>query len=59
MTMGAYSKAIGAFVGGLLGLLSSMFALPAEWASPEMASAITLIASTVFAFMFPKNTPGN
>ena len=54
--MGAYSKFIGAIVGGLLGLLGSTFALPAEWQSPEMVSSITMILSAISTFLFPANS---
>lgn len=55
--MGAYSKMIGALVGGVAGFLVSMFGLPEAWATPEMQGAITVLLSTVFAFAFPANTP--
>jgi len=57
--MGAYSKFIGSLVGGLIGLLGSTFALPAEWQSPEMVSAITMVLSGIMTFFFPANTSGN
>lgn len=50
-----HSKLIGSIVGGLIGLGVSKFGLPAEWASPEMVSAVTLIFSAVATYAFPKN----
>lgn len=57
--MGNYSKFIGSLVGGVLGLIGSKFALPAEWQSPEMVSAITLVLGSIFTFIFPPNKAGN
>ena len=54
--MGNYSKMIGALVGGVAGLLVSVFGLPDAWTSPELQGAITIILSTVFAYAFPANT---
>lgn len=53
--MSNYSKLIGSVVGGVLGLAVAKWGLPAEWASPEMAAAITLILGSVATFAFPAN----
>jgi hypothetical protein len=55
--MGNYSKLIGAIVGGVVGLLGSKYALPAEFSSPDIQAAITLILSAVATYFFPANKP--
>jgi hypothetical protein len=55
--MGNYSKLIGAIVGGVIGFLGSKYALPAEFSSPDMQAAITLILSAVATWAFPANNP--
>lgn len=53
--LGNYSKMIGSVVGGVLGLLVSIFGLPAEFASPEVQGLVTVIMSAVFTYAFPAN----
>ncbi len=53
--MGNYSKAIGALVGGVIGLLGGIFALPAEWQTPEVIGAITTVLSLIATYVFPAN----
>jgi phosphate/sulfate permease len=55
--MGNYSKLIGSLVGGLVGFGVAKGLLPADWNTPEMTSALTLILSAVFTFAFPANKP--
>jgi hypothetical protein len=55
--MGNYSKLIGAVVGGVIGLLGSAFALPTDWATPEIQGALTVLMSALFTFFFPANKP--
>jgi hypothetical protein len=57
MTVGNYSKLIGSLVGGVIGYLGSKYALPAEWTSPDMQAAITLILSAAATYLFPANKP--
>ena len=47
--MSNYSKAIGAFLTGLVGLLAQ-FGIDAEWLTPETVSAVTMIISTVLVY---------
>lgn len=55
--MSNYSKAIAAVVGGLLSWAVARYALPAEWSSQDMVSAITLIITAALVYVSPKNTP--
>lgn len=55
--LGNYSKIVGSLVGGLFGVMVANFGLPAEWATPEIQSAVTVIMSAVFTYMFPANMP--
>ena len=52
--MGNFSKAIGAIVGGVFGLLAGTV-IPAEYATPEMQGALTVLLSTFAVFIFPAN----
>lgn len=56
--MGNYSKLIGSIVGTVLSYVVAKFALPAEWASPSMVAAVTLIVSAAAVYIFPANKPG-
>lgn len=53
--MGNYSKLIGSLVGGALGLAVSILGLPAEAATPEIVSAVTVLLSAIATFLFPAN----
>lgn len=55
--MGNYSKLFGSLVGGVLGLAVSLFGLPAEWATPEIQGAITVLLGAAATFLFPANRP--
>lgn len=55
--MGNYSKFLGALVGGVLGMLVNVFALPEAWASDEMQGAVIVILSAVLTYVFPPNNP--
>ena len=55
--MGAYSKFIGALVGGVMSFLVAKFALPAEWATGDVSAAITTVLTAVVVFAFPANKP--
>lgn len=52
--MGNFSKAIGAIVGGVFGLLAGNI-IPVEYATPEMQGALTVLLSTLAVFLFPAN----
>lgn len=52
--MSVYSKAIGAFLTGLVGLLTTFGVGEAEAITPEMISAVTMILSTGIVY-FVKN----
>ncbi len=53
--MGMYSKLIGSIVGGIMGLLGSKYAMPADMQSPEMVAALTTVLSAIATFFFPAN----
>lgn len=53
--LGANSKAIGAIVGTFLSWAVVKFGLPSEWASNEMALAVTTIITAATVWIFPKN----
>lgn len=53
--MGNYSKLIGSIVGGIIGFGVAKGFLPAEWNTPELTSALTLVLSAIFTFAFPAN----
>jgi hypothetical protein len=55
MMLGNYSKLVGSVVGGVFGLLVANFGLPAEWATPEIQGAVTVIMSAAFTYLFPAN----
>jgi hypothetical protein len=52
-----YNKSIGSLIGGLLSIAVAQFGLPADWNTPEIAQAITLITGTLFVYFFPANAP--
>lgn len=54
---GSYSKLIGSFVGGIFGFAVANWGFPAEWATPEIQGAVTVIMSSAFTYFFPKNKP--
>ena len=53
--MSGYTKAISAFLTGLVGLLAQ-FGITAEWATPEMVAAVTMLASTVLVYALPNKS---
>lgn len=55
MNVMIYSKALGSLIGGALGWAVGQWGLPADWASPEVTNAITVIMSTLFTYFFPPN----
>lgn len=55
--MGSYSKLIGAVVGFVLSFGVAKLALPAEWASAEVVTAITGGITAVLVWAFPANKP--
>jgi hypothetical protein len=55
--MGNYSKLIGSLVGGVIGIAVSRWGLPAEWATPEIQGAVTVILGAAATFIFPANKP--
>jgi len=55
--MGNYSKFIGSLVGGIIGLVGSVVALPAEFQSAEFIGAISVALSAIATFIFPANKP--
>ena len=53
--MGNYSKAIGSFIGGLVGILAG-FGIPVDWITPELQVAIsTVLGSILGTYFAPKN----
>ena len=55
--MGNYSKLIATVVGFILSFAVAKLALPAEWASPEVAASIASAISAILVFVFPANNP--
>jgi len=55
--LGNYSKAIGALVGGVFGVLVSRYGLPDVWATPEIQGAVTVLLSAACTWAFPANKP--
>jgi|EndMetStandDraft_8_1072994.scaffolds.fasta_scaffold1072172_2 hypothetical protein len=55
--LGNYSKAIGALVGGVFGVLVSRYGLPDAWATPEIQGAVTVLLSAACTWAFPANKP--
>lgn len=53
--MSNYNKLIGSIVGGLLGFGVAKGLLPADWGTPEITGAFTLVLSAIFTFAFPAN----
>lgn len=53
-SMAAWTKAITAFLTGLVGVLAQ-FGITAEWASPELISAVTMALSTILVYALPNN----
>lgn len=54
---GNYSKLVGSAVGAIFGILVSKFALPAEYASPEIQASVTVLLTAVVTYLFPANKP--
>ena len=50
--MAAWTKAITAFLTGLVGVLAQ-FGITAEWAGPELISAVTMALSTILVYALP------
>lgn len=55
--MGNYSKLIGSVVGVALSFAVTQFALPPEFASPEVVTAITAGITGILVWAFPANKP--
>lgn len=53
--MGNYSKLYGSLIGGILGILVSKNVIPAEFNTPEIQSALTVIGAAILTFLFPAN----
>lgn len=51
--MQQYSKAISAFLAGLVGVLATFGVSEAESITPEMISAVTMILSTILVYALP------
>lgn len=50
-----YSKMFGAIIGAVLGMAVAKFGLPAEVASPEVESALTLLVTAFATWLAPAN----
>ncbi len=50
--MAKYSKAIAAFLTGLVGLLA-VFGIDPDWITPELISGVTMLVSTVLVYAIP------
>lgn len=57
MDLGNYSKLYGSLTGGIIGILVSRLGLPAEFATPEIQGALTVLMSALFTYAFPRNNP--
>jgi hypothetical protein len=55
MKMAAYSKFIGALVGGIMSYLVAKFALPAEWATGDVTAALTTVLTALVVYYSPAN----
>lgn len=53
--MMAYSKAIGALVGGVLSWLVMKYGLPADWANENMVAAVSTVITAAMVYLFPAN----
>lgn len=53
--MGNYSKLIGSLVGGVLGLLVAKNVIPAEFNTPDVQAAVTVLVSAFAVWAFPAN----
>jgi len=53
--MQAYTKAIAAFLTGLVGLLAQ-FGIDPEWVTPEVISGVTMIVATILVYALPNKT---
>ncbi|QEX18475.1 hypothetical protein FRZ44_37820 [Hypericibacter terrae] len=54
--MGAYNKAIVAFLGGAI-TLAGVFGLPTDWATPELVTAIGGVITTLLVYVVPNLPP--
>jgi hypothetical protein len=55
--MSNYSKLIGSLVGGALGFAVSRWGLPADFATPDIQGAVTILLGAAATFIFPANKP--
>jgi hypothetical protein len=55
--LGNYSKAIGALVGGIFGVLVSRYGLPEAFATPEIQGAVVTLLAVAATWAFPANKP--
>lgn len=53
--MAAYSKAIAAFLTGLVGLLAQ-FGVDPEWLTPELIAGATMLVSTILVYALPNKS---
>jgi len=53
--MGNYSKFIGTIVGGVVGWAAARGFLPADFATPDVVAAATVIIAAVATYLFPAN----
>lgn len=53
--LGNYSKLYGSLTGGIIGFVISRLGLPAEFATPEVQGALTILLSAAATALFPAN----
>jgi len=53
--MGAYSKFIGAVIGGLVSWGIAKDVIPAEWNTPDMMAAMTTVVTALVVWLSPAN----